>query len=168
MWDFSVSGLCRRHGLGNITQVCFGISVSNFMCMSFVAVGKSLTIFSYIAFRMATLWFWAMFNCNPPIGPLLPSPILVDHWSTISSFSWEGQICLIWVLALLIYVYTFLFSCNKIVLILFFCTNHGCCNTSSWWYGINHQKLNVIYIIFIYILSFWLCRNVTHSIMACI
>ena len=55
MLDFSVSELCRWHGLGSVTQVCLGISVSNFMCMSFVAVGKSLTIFSYIAFKMAAL-----------------------------------------------------------------------------------------------------------------
>ena len=86
--DFSVS---RRHGFGSVTQVCFGISVSNFMCMSFVAVGRSLMIVSYVAFKMAALWFWTMFNCNPPIAhchPLLwGGGILVDHWSTISSFS---------------------------------------------------------------------------------
>ena len=55
--DFSVSGW---HGFGSVTQVCFGISVSNFMCMSFVAVGRSLTIVSYVAFKMAALWFWTM------------------------------------------------------------------------------------------------------------
>ena len=70
------------------TQVCFGISVPNFMCISFVAVGRSLTIVSYVAFKMAALWFWTMFNCNPPIAhwhPLLwGGGILVDHWSTIS------------------------------------------------------------------------------------
>ena len=86
--DFSVSGW---HGFGSVTQVCFGISVSNFMCMSFVAVGRSLTIVSYVAFKMAALWFWTMFNCNPPIAhchPLLwGGGILVDHWSTISSFN---------------------------------------------------------------------------------
>ena len=53
--DFSVSGLCRRHGFSSMTQVCFGISVSNFMRMSFVAVGRSLMIFSYVAFKMAAL-----------------------------------------------------------------------------------------------------------------
>ena len=40
-------------------------------------------------FKMAALWFWTMFNCNPPIThchPLLwGGGILVDHWSTISS-----------------------------------------------------------------------------------
>ena len=86
--DFSVSGW---HGFGSVTQVCFGISVSNFMCMYFVAVGRSLTFVSYVAFKMAALWFWTMFNCKPPIAhchPLLwGGGILVDHWSTISSFS---------------------------------------------------------------------------------
>ena len=87
--DFLVSGW---HGFGSVTQVCFGISVSNFMCMSFVAVDRSLTIVSYVAFKMAALWFWTMFNCNPPIAhrhPLLwGGGILVDHWSTISSWCW--------------------------------------------------------------------------------
>ena len=84
--DFSVFGW---HGFGSVTQVCFRISILNFMCMSFVAVGRSLTIVSYVAFKMAALWFWTMFNCNPPIAhchPLLwGGGILVDHWSTISS-----------------------------------------------------------------------------------
>ena len=86
--DFSVSGW---HGFGSVTQVCFGISVSNFMCMSLVAVGRRIKIVSYVAFNMPALWFWTMFNCNPPIAhchPLLwGGGILVDHWSTISSFS---------------------------------------------------------------------------------
>ena len=56
---FLVSGLCRRHGFGRVIQFCFGISVSNFMCVSFVAVGKSLKIFSYVAFKMAAWWpYW--------------------------------------------------------------------------------------------------------------
>ena len=81
--DFSVSGW---HGFGSVTQVCFGISVSNFMCMSFVAVGRSLTIVSYVAFKMAALWFWTM-----PPSPMERGGILVDHWSTISSWfrSWR-------------------------------------------------------------------------------
>ena len=91
--DFSVSGW---HGFGSVTQVCFGISVSNFMCMSFVSVGRSLKIASYVAFKMAALWFWTMFNCNPPIAhchPLLwGGGILVDHWSTISSCYWQSRI----------------------------------------------------------------------------
>ena len=90
--DFSVSG---QHGFGSVTQVCFGISVSNFMCMFFVAVGRSLMIVSYIAFKMAALWFWTMFNCNPPIAHCYPllwgGGILVDHWSTISNFQLPGR-----------------------------------------------------------------------------
>ena len=62
-----------------------------FMCMSFVAVGSSLTIVSYVAFKMTALWFLTMLNCNPPIAhchPLLwGGGILVEHWSTISSFT---------------------------------------------------------------------------------
>ena len=69
---FSVSGLCRQHGFGSVNQFCFGISVSNFMCMSFVAVGNSLMIYSYVPFTVASLWFWTMFNCNPPIAPCYP------------------------------------------------------------------------------------------------
>ena len=99
--DFSVS---RWPGFGSVAQVCFGISVSNFMCMSFVAVDRSLTIVSYVAFKMAALWFWTMFNCNPPIAhchpPLGSGGILVDHWSTISSliFGHTGQISAHWCL----------------------------------------------------------------------
>ena len=85
--DYLVSGW---HGFGSVTQVCFGIAVSNFMYMSFVAVGRRLTIVSYVAFKMAALWFWTMFNCNPPIAHCHPfiwgGGILVDHWSTISTF----------------------------------------------------------------------------------
>ena len=91
--DFSVSG---RHGFGSVIQVCFGISVSKFMCMSFVAVGRSLMIVSYVAFKMAALWFWTMFNCNQPIAHCYPllwgGGILVDHWSAISSCEFEPQV----------------------------------------------------------------------------
>ena len=38
--------ICRWHGFWNITQVCFRLSVVNFMCMLVVAIGKSLLIFS--------------------------------------------------------------------------------------------------------------------------
>ena len=89
---FSVTG---RHGFDSVSQVCFGISVPNFMCMSFVAVGRSLMIVSYVAFKMAALWFWTMFNCNPPIAHCQPllwgGGILVDCWSTISSFALISQ-----------------------------------------------------------------------------
>ena len=67
------------------------------MCMSFVAVGRSLAIFSYVAFKRAVLYFE---RCSIAIHPLpfatlsygAPGGILVDHWSTISSFvcRWSG------------------------------------------------------------------------------
>ena len=140
MLDFSVSGLCRRHGFGSVTQVCFGISVSNFMCMSFVAVGKDLKIFSYIAVKMAALWFWAMFNCNPPIAPCYPLPwgggSLVDHWSTISSLQW-------------------LIFCTLCI-----CDIHDIAWTSETknvsWYRI--CKFN-IYVVDCWLISQWMCHS---------
>ena len=54
--------VCRRHGFRSISQVCFGISISNFICMSMVAIGRSLLIFSVVTFKMAAwrpYWiFW--------------------------------------------------------------------------------------------------------------
>ena len=42
----SVSGLCGRHGFRSVNQICFKISATNFLWMSFVAMGWSLLIFS--------------------------------------------------------------------------------------------------------------------------
>ena len=54
--------VCRRHGFRSISQVCFGISISNFICMLTVAIGSSLLIFSDVTFKMAAwrpYWiFW--------------------------------------------------------------------------------------------------------------
>ena len=55
--------ICRWHGFRSVIQVCFAISISNFICILFVAVGRSLSIFSDITFKMAVwhlywiLWF---------------------------------------------------------------------------------------------------------------
>ena len=58
-WIFSVSGLCRWHGFRDISQVCFGISISNFICMLMVVIGKSLLIFIEVTFKMAACWpYW--------------------------------------------------------------------------------------------------------------
>ena len=73
--NFSVSGW---HGFGSVTQVCFGISISNFMCMSFVAVGRSLTIVSCVTFKMAALWFWTM--PPSPKGRGYPSRSLIYNF----------------------------------------------------------------------------------------
>ena len=66
------------HVFGSVSQVCFGISVSNFLCMSFVAVGRSLTIVSYVAFKIAALWFWTM--PPSPIGRGYPSRSLIYNF----------------------------------------------------------------------------------------
>ena len=54
--------VCRRHGFRSISQVCFGISISNFICMLMVAIARSLLIFSDVTFKMAAwrpYWiFW--------------------------------------------------------------------------------------------------------------
>ena len=58
----SVSRLCRWHGFQSVSQVCFGISISNFICMLMVVIGRSLLIFSDVTFKMAAwcpYWiFW--------------------------------------------------------------------------------------------------------------
>ena len=57
--DFSVSGLCRWHGFRSVSQVCFGISISNFICILMVVIGRSLLIFSDVIFKMAAWWpYW--------------------------------------------------------------------------------------------------------------
>ena len=51
--------VCRRHGFRSISQVCFGISISNFICILMVAIGRSLFIFSDVTFKMAAWWpYW--------------------------------------------------------------------------------------------------------------
>ena len=53
--------VCRRHGFRSISQVCFGISISNFICILMVAIGKSLLIFSEVIFKMAACWLYWIF-----------------------------------------------------------------------------------------------------------
>ena len=92
---FSVTSFSKWLPGGHIRFFGFWMAwfSANFMCMSLVAVTRSLRIVSYVAFKMAASWFWTMFNCNLLIAhchPLLwGGGILVDHWSTISSFSWN-------------------------------------------------------------------------------
>ena len=51
--------VCRRHGFRSISQVTFGISISNFICILMVAIGRSLLIFSDVIFKMAAWWpYW--------------------------------------------------------------------------------------------------------------
>ena len=71
--------VCRRHGFRSISQVCFGISISNFMCLLMVAIGRSLLIFSDVTFKMAAWWpywifwfpdsnFWGGWGCEVSCG----------------------------------------------------------------------------------------------------
>ena len=46
------------------------------MCMSFVTVGR--TIVSYVAFKMAALWFWTM--PPSPVGRGYPSRSLIYNF----------------------------------------------------------------------------------------
>ena len=63
--DFSVSGLCRWHGFWSVSQVCFVISISNFICMLMVVIGRSLFIFSDVTFKMAAWWpYWIFWLPN--------------------------------------------------------------------------------------------------------
>ena len=54
--------VCRWHGFWSISQVSFGIIISNFICMLMVAIGFCLLIFSDVTFKMAAwqpYWiFW--------------------------------------------------------------------------------------------------------------
>ena len=54
--------VCRRHGFRSISQLCFGVSISYFLCMLMVATGRSILIFSDVSFKMAAwrpCWiFW--------------------------------------------------------------------------------------------------------------
>ena len=73
--------VCRRHGFRSITLDCFGISISNFMCMLFVAMGRSLLIFSDVTFKMAT-WrpFW-IFRFPDSNFTLALNTMFKLHWN---------------------------------------------------------------------------------------
>ena len=65
--DLMVSGLSRWHGFRSISQVCFGISISNFICMLVLVIGSSLLIFSDDTTKMAAWWpYWIFWfpDCN--------------------------------------------------------------------------------------------------------
>ena len=55
----SHTGKRRWQGFRDVSQVCFGISIPNFICMLVVVIGKSLLIFSEVTFKMAAWWpYW--------------------------------------------------------------------------------------------------------------
>ena len=62
-WGFrnGVTFLRVVYGFQSVSQVRFGISFSNFICMLMVAIGRSLLIFSDITFKMAAWWSYWIF-----------------------------------------------------------------------------------------------------------
>ena len=56
------ASVCRRHGFRSISQVCFEISIWNFICIFMVVISRGLSIFSDVTFKMAAwrpYWiFW--------------------------------------------------------------------------------------------------------------
>ena len=81
--------VCRRHGFRSISQVCFGISISNFICMLMMAIGRSLLIFSNVTFRMVAwrpYWiFW--FHTALKIVDFDPNSAFLD-WSPVWNHRW--------------------------------------------------------------------------------
>ena len=85
IFDFSLSGLSSGHGFWSITRDCFGILISNFICMLFVAMGQSLLIFSCVTFKMPDSHigfssFWVL--------------TLVRHWISSPNFSSKLLVCM--------------------------------------------------------------------------
>ena len=71
--------VCRRHGFRSISQVWFGISISNFICMLMVAIGRSLLIFSDVTFKMSAWWpYWIFW---------FPDSNFTLAWMSTSNFS---------------------------------------------------------------------------------
>ena len=58
-WLSICPSVCTQHGFRSISHVCFGISISNFICMLMVAIGRSILIFSNVTFKMVACWpYW--------------------------------------------------------------------------------------------------------------
>ena len=75
--------VCRRHGFRSVTQVCLGISLSNFICMLFVTMARSLLIFSDLTFKMAAwqpYWVYWFPDSNFSLALNIKSKL---HWHII-------------------------------------------------------------------------------------
>ena len=96
--------VCRRHGFRSISQVCFGISISNLICMLMVAIGSSLLIFSnviskwppgshigFFGFRTLTLlWLWiSTSNCSCTILMFMGRSLLICSNVIIKMAAWR-------------------------------------------------------------------------------
>ena len=74
------SSICRRHYFRSLTRVCLGISISNFICMLFVAMARHLLIFSDVAFKMAArrpYWIFRFPDSNFSLALNIKSK---PHW----------------------------------------------------------------------------------------
>ena len=80
---FLVSGLCRWHGFWSVSQVCFGILLSNFIYMLMVVIGRSLLICCDVAFKMADLWPYRIF------WPWISTPNLSNSLLIFSNFNFK-------------------------------------------------------------------------------
>ena len=72
--------VCRRHRFRSVTRVCLGISISNFLCMLFVAMAKSLLIFSDVTYKMAAwqpYWIFRFPDSNFSLASNIKSKL---HW----------------------------------------------------------------------------------------
>ena len=96
--DFSVSGLCRWQGFRDVSQVCFGISISNFICMLMVVIGKKLKKLAY-CFSARSLSKW------PPGGHIgfFGFQTLTLVWLWISTPKLSGTILMYMCRSLLIF-----------------------------------------------------------------
>ena len=85
--DFVVSGLYRWHGFQGVNQVCFVILISNFICMLFVVMGRSLLVYSYVN---KSKW--------PPGGHLrffsFGTLTLVWLWISSANFNATSLVCM--------------------------------------------------------------------------
>ena len=70
--------VCRRHGFRSISQVCFGISISNFIYMLMVAIGRSLALPCWVFWHQCAT---AMLVAQPLLSGVSESP-------GTSTFNW--------------------------------------------------------------------------------
>ena len=84
-------GLCRWHGFRSVSQVCFGISISNFICMLMVVIGRRLLIFSNVTCkRAASRPYWIF---------LFPDSNFSLALNINSKLKWHNTYIYIWVAA---------------------------------------------------------------------
>ena len=79
--------VCRRHGFRSVTPVCFTISIPNSICVFFVAMDRSLHIFSDVTFKMAAkqpYWIFQFPDSNFSLALNVKSKL---HWHITCVYS---------------------------------------------------------------------------------